>query len=97
MKARPWTFITDHGRIIVYLAKHEQATTREIAMEANISERAVQKVIHNLLIEGYIIRERTGRGNIYRVHPELPMRHPLERDHAVGELLQAMGCDLKNG
>jgi hypothetical protein len=24
------------------------------------------------------------------VHPELPLRHPLEHDHRVGELLEAM-------
>jgi predicted ArsR family transcriptional regulator len=95
MKTRPWTFITDHGRILVYLAKHRQATAREIAAEASLSERAVQKVIHDLVAEGYVEPERHGRGNAYHLHPELPMRHCLEREHRVGELLKAMGCDVK--
>src|SRR3972149_2428225 len=94
MKTRPWTFITDHGRILVYLAKHQHATAREMAEEALLSERGVQKIIHDLVAEGYIEPERQGRGNAYHLHPELPMRHRLEREHAVGELLSAMGCDL---
>jgi predicted ArsR family transcriptional regulator len=94
MKTRPWTFITDHGRILVYLAKHQRATAREMAEEASLSERGVQKIIHDLVAEGYIEPERQGRGNAYHLHPELPMRHCLEREHAVGELLNAMGCDL---
>ena len=84
MKTRPWTFITDHGRILVYLTKHKQATARQIAAEANLSERAVQKVIHDLVQEGYVIPERHGRGNTYDIRPELPMRHFLE----------AMGCEF---
>ena len=91
MKARPWTFITDHGHILIYLANHSHATAREIAEEVDITERAVQKVIHDLVEEGYVARERTGRGNTYHMHPELPMRHRMEREHAVGELLKAMG------
>jgi predicted ArsR family transcriptional regulator len=93
MKARPWTFITDHGHILIYLAKHPRATSREIAQEVDISERAVQKVIHDLVEGGYVMRERTGRGNTYQMHPELPMRHRMEREHAVGELLKAMGSE----
>lgn len=92
MKTRPWTFITDHGRILIYLAKHDQATAREIAAEASLSERGVQKIIHDLVAEGYVEPERQGRGNAYHLHPELPMRHQLEREHVVGTLLKAMGC-----
>ena len=93
MKTRPWTFITDHGRILLYLAKNREATAREMALQADISERAVQKILHDLVTEGYIVPERHGRGNTYYLHPELPMRHCLERDHAVGDLLKAMGCE----
>jgi len=91
-----WTFLTYYGRVLAYLAKHPQATCREIAHEAGITERAVQKVIHDLVTDGYVVRQRTGRGNTYQIHPELPMRHPMEREHAVGDLLKALGCDLNN-
>jgi hypothetical protein len=44
---------------------------------------------------GYIARHKEGRSNRYAIHPELPMRHQLERDHTVGDLLLALGCDLQ--
>ncbi|OGN98623.1 MAG: hypothetical protein A2Y58_00935 [Chloroflexi bacterium RBG_13_51_52] len=90
-KVRPWTFLTYHGRVLVYLVKHPQATCREIAQEAGVTERAIQKVIHDLIADGYIIRQKVGRGNNYQIHPELPMRHRMEREHAVGDLIRALG------
>ena len=91
IKARPWTFLTYHGRVLVYLVKHPQATCREIAQEAGVTERAIQKIIHDLIADGYIIRRKVGRGNKYQIHPELPMRHNMEREHAVGDLIRALG------
>ena len=79
---------------MVYLAKHPNATGREIAQEAGITERAIQNVIHDLVTDGYITREKTGRGNTYQINPELPMRHNMEREYAIGVLLDALGCNL---
>jgi hypothetical protein len=41
--------------------------------------------------EGYISRFRMGRRNRYTLHPELPLRHPLEAQHTVGQLIAALG------
>ena len=95
MKKREWTFLTNHGGVFAYLAKHPRATTREIAQEVGVTERAIQKVIFDLEADGYVVRKRVGRGNRYKIHPELPMRHPMEGEHAVGNLLLGLGCDLQ--
>jgi len=95
LKKREWTFLTNHGRVLAYLAKQPRATTREIAQEAGVTERAIQKVIFELERDGYIVRHREGRGNRYTIHPELPMRHRMEREYVVGNLLLALGCDLQ--
>ncbi len=91
-----WTFLTNHGRVLAYLAKFPQTTTRKIAQEVGITERAIQKVIHDLEADGYIVRHKAGRNNNYTIHPEMPMRHRMEREHAVGNLLLALGCDLQD-
>ena len=96
MIKREWTFLTNHGRVLAYLAKQPRATTREIAQEAGMTERAIQKVIYDLEAGGYIVRHREGRGNRYTIHPELPMKHRMEREHAVGNLLLALGCDFQS-
>ena len=33
---------------------------------------------------------RVGRRNVYRVHRNRPLRHPAERHHKVGELLDIL-------
>lgn len=93
MKKGQWTFLTNHGRVLVYIAKYPQSTEQEIAQDAGLSIRAVQQIVTHLVEGGYIIRDREGRRNRYTVHPEMPMRHRLERDHAVGDILFALGYD----
>jgi predicted transcriptional regulator len=92
MKKKEWTFLTNHGRVLVHIAKHAQNTTQETAHKAGLSIRAVQQILTDLEEDGYIARHKEGRCNRYTIHPELPMRHRLERDHAIGEILLALGC-----
>ncbi len=93
MRKGEWTFLTNHGRVLAYVAKHPQSTTQQIAQKAGITLRAVQKIITELEAGGYITRHKEGRRNHYTVDTELPMRHRLERNHAVGDILQALGYD----
>ena len=91
MKKGEWTFLTNHGRVLAYIAKNPECTTLEIAQDAGITLRSVQKIIAELEAGGYLTRRKEGRRNRYAVHPEIPMRHQLERDHAVGDILLALG------
>jgi len=91
LKKGEWTFLTNHGRLLAYIANHPQSTTQEIAQEAGITLRAVQKIITELEAGGYIARKKEGRRNRYTVNLLLPMRHRLEQEHAVGDILQALG------
>jgi len=91
---RQWTFLSNHGRVFVYITKHPRSTTEVISREVGLTQRGVQKIIAEMDTAGYIARRKEGRCNHYIIHPELPMRHSLEHEHAVGELLLALGCDL---
>ena len=90
-----WTFITNHGRVFVFIAKNPRTTTRTIAQEVEVTERTVQNIIADLEKEGYIVKHREGRNNYYEIHPEMPMRHPMEKEHLVSNLLVALGCTLE--
>jgi predicted transcriptional regulator len=92
LKKRDWTFITNHGRVLAYIAKYSQSTTEDIAREVNITIRMVQIIISDLDMAGYITRKKQGRGNTYTINAELPMRHPMERDCVIGDVLQVLGC-----
>jgi len=96
LKKGEWTFLTNHGRVLAYIAKNPKRTTQEIAQEAGITLRAVQKIIAELEAGGYLARHKEGRRNRYAVHPEIPMRHRLERNHAVGDILAALGYNRRS-
>lgn len=85
-----WTFLTNHGHVLVCIAMDPGIRGRDIAARVGITERAAQSIIADLVAEGYITRTRVGRRNHYEIHPDLPLRHPLERGHPIGKLLRAL-------
>ncbi len=72
------------------LARDPGRRIRDLALDVGITERAVQRILVELVEAGAIASERLGRRNHYKLNWELPMRHPLERTHTVGELLQTL-------
>jgi DNA-binding transcriptional ArsR family regulator len=63
---------------------------RDIATAVGITERSAHKILSELVDDGYVERERRGRRNRYKVKLELPLRHPLVREHEVGDLLKIL-------
>ena len=86
-----WTFITNHGLVLTYVAKHPHSTGREIAQAIDITERTILKIISDLETEGYINRQKQGRNNVYQVNPDIGLRHETTADVMVGDLLKVMG------
>jgi DNA-binding transcriptional ArsR family regulator len=86
-----WSLFTNHGHVLVCLATDPTIRARDVAVEVGITERAVQGIISDLVEAGIVSRTREGRRNRYEVHPDQPLRHPLESEHTVGELLLALG------
>lgn len=86
-----WTFLTNHAHVLVCLTEEPDIRGRDIAERVGITERAAQAIISDLVADGYVSRSREGRRNRYEVYPDEPLRHPLEDDHTVGELLKALG------
>ncbi len=85
-----WTFITNHGLVLSYLFHNSRSTAREIANYIGVTERTTHKIISDLELAGYIERRKSGRRNIYRVDPELPLRHHTKQDILVADLLEAL-------
>jgi DNA-binding MarR family transcriptional regulator len=91
MAERPdWTFLTSHASVLIEVAREPDATVREIADRAGLTERQAHRVLADLVDGGYLHRERVGRRNHYRVDDERPMRHPSVAHRRVGELLEAL-------
>ena len=61
-----------------------------MADRVGITERAAQRILHDLVEAGYVERARSGRRNSYRLALDRPMRHPVEKGHPVGVLVKAL-------
>lgn len=83
-----WTFLTNHAHVFLCLAKDPGVRLRDVAEKVGITERAAQRILADLESEGYVVSEKTGRRNHYSVNKNAPLRHPLEFQHSVGNLLR---------
>ena len=95
-KTRAWTFVTNHAAVLLCVASDPEIRTRDIADRVGITERAAQRIVADLVEEGYVTRRRVGRRNVYEVQPARLMRHRLARHRQVGAFLELMldGLDL---
>jgi DNA-binding transcriptional ArsR family regulator len=85
-----WDFLTNHAHVLLCISQDPGIRLRDIAAAIGITERSAHKVLSELIEQGYVLRERHGRRNRYKVKPELPLRHPLVREREVGELLEVL-------
>ena len=82
-----WTFLSNHAHVLLLLAKEPEIRLRDVAERVGITERAVQRIVADLEASRYIERLRTGRRNRYKVHPEMPLRHPIEAHRKIASLI----------
>ena len=86
-----WSFLTSHGMVLGLISKKPKITGLEISQEIGITERAVRRVISDLVNAGYISKKKEGRCIKYRIKPNMTMRHELHQTIVVGDLLEALG------
>jgi hypothetical protein len=87
---RDWTFLTNHAHVLLCAAAQPDIRVRDLADRVGITERAALRILHELVGAGYLERRRVGRRTHYVVHPELAMRHPVERTRPVGRLIECL-------
>ena len=85
-----WTFLTNHGHVLVCIAKNPDVLVSDIAATVGIKERAAHRIVADLVREGYVVRAKQGRRNTYSVNLDLPLRHAQESDYSVGDVLRAI-------
>ena len=77
--------------MLLEVSRTPDATVRELAERAQLTERQAHRVLADLVEEGYVGRERVGRRNQYRVNRDAAMRLPNFAAFPVRELLDALG------
>ena len=87
-----WTFLTNHAHVLICVARDPNIRLRDVAESVGITERAAQRIVTDLVDAGYLERTKEGRRNSYRLNPGLPLRHPLEREHSIGEVIELLAA-----
>jgi DNA-binding MarR family transcriptional regulator len=85
-----WTFLSNHGHVLVSLARDPDTRTRDVAEAVGITERAVQQIVHDLVEEGYVRKTKVGRRNRYTVVRRAHLRHRQVSRVTLGELLDLL-------
>jgi len=85
---REWTFLSNHGHILVHLSRYPDSRVRDIAAIAGITERSAQAMLADLEGAGYVTITRVGRRNSYKVNAGLKFRHPSEASKPISSLLK---------
>ena len=85
-----WTFLSNHAHVLRLLWTDPDLRMREIAVRVGITERAVQRIIHDLVEEGYVSISKAGRCNHYEPNLESHLRHPLEAGVTIRSFLEGL-------
>ncbi len=87
-EAHRWTFLTNHGHVLLCLAQSPEMRLRDVASAVGVTERAAQRIVADLEEGGYLTRHRQGRRNEYKINTTRALRHPLESHRSIRALIE---------
>lgn len=87
---QPFGFLTNHGLALLCIAADPGVRMKEIAAQVDITERATQRIVSDLIEAGYLDRQRVGRRNLYSIRRNLKISMPNRRDLDLNTLLNVL-------
>jgi len=88
-----YQFLTNHAQVLLCIAHDPGIRLRDVAQTVGVTERSAHRIVSQLVEDGYVVRARIGRRNVYKVKAELPLRHPLTQEteqRRIGDLLEEL-------
>ena len=82
-----WSFLTNHAQALVCIARDPGVRLREIADVLGVTERRAFGIVNDLTEAGYVVKDKDGRRNRYRIQSHLPLRVTVGREPTIGEVL----------
>ena len=96
MPASTWGFLTNHAHALLCIARDPQSRARDIAEQVGITERAAQRILADLIADGYVTRTKVGRRNRYEIDTRGHLRHPGLRDLSIGPLIDVLNAPAQS-
>jgi DNA-binding MarR family transcriptional regulator len=84
-----WSLLSNHGRVLLCLANDPEMRLRDLAASVGLTERRAFDLVNDLTAAGYLIKEKDGRRNRYRVQLHLPLPE-APGDRTIGDVLSAL-------
>jgi DNA-binding IclR family transcriptional regulator len=85
-----WSFLTNHARVLVCIARDPGVRLRDIASSLGITERSAYAIVTDLSDAGYVVKDKDGRRNRYQIQTHLPLREAGGRERTIGEILEVL-------
>jgi len=82
-----WSFLTNHGRVLLCIAHDPGVRLRDIATALDITERSAYAIVTDLTESGYVVKEKDGRRNRYQIQAHLPLGESISGERTIGEVL----------
>lgn len=82
-----WTFLTNHGHVLLSVAANPDIRVAEIADRVGITPRASLQILKDLEDAGYLHRTRVGRRTCYTIEPHQHFRHPATATREIDGLI----------
>ena len=85
-----WSFLTNHARALLCIAHDPGVRLRDIAAMVGVTERSAHDMVTDLVDAGYVVKDKDGRRNQYRIQEHLPQRDPISQEPTIGEMLDLL-------
>jgi hypothetical protein len=82
-----WTFLTNHARMLLCIARDPGVRLRDAAASLGITERSAHAIVTDLTAGGYVVKHKHGRRNHYQIQAHLPLPEPASQEPAIGDVL----------
>jgi hypothetical protein len=85
-----WSFLTNHARALLCIAHDPGVRVRDLAAMVGVTERSAHAIVTDLVDAGYVVKDKAGRRNRYRIQEHLPLRDPITQERTIGEMLDVL-------
>jgi DNA-binding IclR family transcriptional regulator len=85
-----WTFLSNHGRTLLCIARDPGIRLRDIAENVDITERRAFGIVNDLAEAGYVLKRKEGRRNTYQIRTHLPLPEASSHHRTIGDVLDLL-------